>query len=1772
MNNNMIKFLPTLFLLILLDSVVSAQAAGDYRSKQNGTWGAAVNWETWSGTAWVDATVAPNSTNGVITVNHTMTISATITLDQVVVSSTGTINVSGTPTITIADGTGTDFENNGTVNFASRPFIVNGQLVNNATITATTGSLTIGATGSLSNASTGTMNIGPLTNNNVIVNNGSMTNGGAVNLSTATSNITNNGTWNVNLTFTLNNATSSFTNSSSGILTVSATGSFTLSNGSFTNNGGGAVTNNGIFTLSNGTFTNAGNFYNNNTFVNNLMTLTLTTPITNAVNSIFRYSRNGDQTVYEIPYYHLEIGGSAATNNKTLNLSANYSLSGNLTLLPSASNAVFVINGAFNFNIFGTTTINQNSKLQPSSSTIIQSSNTINLNNLGEIRVTNNTSSTPLSTQYQNFSSWNVQDSGIVNYYANGSQTIEETLPGGISYGSLYITSTGVALNKTLTLTSNRTVRGNLIVSSTTAGGSLGFLGNGTISIGGRLDITNNGLTHVEPTVTFSATGVNSYMNVGANTQLKITQNAFTIQYQNFKYISCAASSVQIFISNNAQTIEALPTDGPLRPYGHLRLVGSKGSNNITFQSTIIGIQSSFIDSTTFSSGLLDFANSTIRFLNTAYSYSRSINRTSYKFYNLEFYGSADHRFATNIEVQNNLIISSNTFISFDHYYPVAIKVSGTSTFEQNTVASSSPKISFIFGRSNVGEFNDINIIGNQQLIVAGGHTSNPTRRGLLYINGNVTNNNSSLTTLLSGNNVTTYFISTSLKTIGGSNSVVLSDSAKVVGPWQLSNHLVLNAASTVDFVLNNASLNLNTFQLVSTGTGAPHNLEYLPSNVTMPPATDPFCSHAQVINWNCVKAETIYVSTAGNNSNNGLTPGTAVRDMRVAVRKVAHGGVIMVANGTYTEIFDVKKKVKIHGESNINTILQAPTGLSAPDPSCLAVSQQNDSAVVYFNTYSDSSHLYNVKINHNVSRVRRGVVIGVGVKGLVVENCNFEGTYDTGMFGIPSIPSYEDCPYSGISANDEVYSINALNGTSFDIRNNSFTGFATRTIGIYDAGDYQSTSYIRNNTINNTTPFSYGKQGIWLYDSWNINVENNNITGTQLDYALDVSNIKSILPRTGNILATNNTINASTTNVSQCVVKEGTTEGTVTFQNNIISTKSGSIGIKIETTSNVNVLNNTFTPVSNNFKHIVLDNQSSFAAAVGANIYGNTFNSFSSFGGTAIQALMFNPSLDYTQLNLNGSALGYPNNIYTSNTQYFLDATQNLGANADTIDMTDGNTFPISGLFDLYTVEERIVHRMDDMRGASGASYPRPIVFVKPRNYYVCNENASGVVIPIDNRSIQDGIDFAANHDTINVQRTTFSYPTATEFESIVNFNKPLSFRSNNNGGQPIIDRFIQVNLPATTDSVTQYNNFTFSDGATQNLTFNVNQGDWVLNGGVITFAATNATLSEALNNTIRGYTGWIQTTRNIGAPTSLNIAGFGAELTSAVNMGTTTIRRGHWEQTVPTGRSVLRVFNISPTTNSGLNATFRFRYDPSELVSGQNPMDLRHHRNANNFSPWHNNYNIVPYTLQGGTAFTNYVDLSGINAFSTWTLADPTILPVELLAFNATLVNRNSVRLDWFVANEINFSHYEIEKSYDLTSFTKIGDNVSATGQANYLGWDYEPKVGVNYYRLKMVDLDGSYKYSEIRTVIIDPTQEVSLLVYPNPFNDNLQISLTGVDHLPCDIYITDAIGKLVYTQRIDDWKGNTSMDLSKLSSGVYYLKLQAGDKSIGTKLIKN
>ena len=135
-----------------LSGIAVTPASGAFRTAQSGNWNSTSTWQTNNGTSWVAATSPPTSASGVITIQsgHTVTVTANVTNDQVVVLSGGQITVNSGVTLTIANGTGTDLDIFGTVNVlgtmtinASGDVVVEsgGVLANAGTIT-TTGTLT----------------------------------------------------------------------------------------------------------------------------------------------------------------------------------------------------------------------------------------------------------------------------------------------------------------------------------------------------------------------------------------------------------------------------------------------------------------------------------------------------------------------------------------------------------------------------------------------------------------------------------------------------------------------------------------------------------------------------------------------------------------------------------------------------------------------------------------------------------------------------------------------------------------------------------------------------------------------------------------------------------------------------------------------------------------------------------------------------------------------------------------------------------------------------------------------------------------------------------------------------------------------------------------------------------------------------------------------------------------------------------------------------------------------------------------------------------------------------------------------------------------------------------------------------------------------------------------------------------------------------------------------------------------------------------------------
>jgi len=167
-----------------------------------------------------------------------------------------------------------------------------------------------------------------------------------------------------------------------------------------------------------------------------------------------------------------------------------------------------------------------------------------------------------------------------------------------------------------------------------------------------------------------------------------------------------------------------------------------------------------------------------------------------------------------------------------------------------------------------------------------------------------------------------------------------------------------------------------------------------------------------------------------------------------------------------------------------------------------------------------------------------------------------------------------------------------------------------------------------------------------------------------------------------------------------------------------------------------------------------------------------------------------------------------------------------------------------------------------------------------------------------------------------------------------------------------------------------------------TANVTVNdslaVVLGDMNISTNILTLSPT-AYLTETSGNTVYSSSGYIKTTRNLNAPSALNVGGMGAVLTTAVNLGSTEIRRGNAVQSgLNGGTSIARFFDIMPTVNDGLDASMTFKYDDSEL-NGKPEASLKLFYSTNTGSSW---------ILAGGTPNpgANSISVSKINSFSRW------------------------------------------------------------------------------------------------------------------------------------------------------------------------------------------
>jgi hypothetical protein len=166
---------------------------------------------------------------------------------------------------------------------------------------------------------------------------------------------------------------------------------------------------------------------------------------------------------------------------------------------------------------------------------------------------------------------------------------------------------------------------------------------------------------------------------------------------------------------------------------------------------------------------------------------------------------------------------------------------------------------------------------------------------------------------------------------------------------------------------------------------------------------------------------------------------------------------------------------------------------------------------------------------------------------------------------------------------------------------------------------------------------------------------------------------------------------------------------------------------------------------------------------------------------------------------------------------------------------------------------------------------------------------------------------------------------------------------------------------------------------------------------------------------------------------------------------------------------------------------------------------------------------------------------------------------LPVTIHSFEA-LANKQIVELDWKVGTELNVLAYYVEHSVDGVDFRSVG-KVDATGASHYQWQHLQPATGWNYYRLKVLDKDGKYAYSDTRKIGFSKQGMVQL--FPNPASTTVQLLLTdAMKRQPLTIRILTADGKLQWSKTVQQPAAMETIDVSSLTPGKYFVQLRSAD----------
>ncbi|MBK8655673.1 MAG: T9SS type A sorting domain-containing protein [Haliscomenobacter sp.] len=229
---------------------------------------------------------------------------------------------------------------------------------------------------------------------------------------------------------------------------------------------------------------------------------------------------------------------------------------------------------------------------------------------------------------------------------------------------------------------------------------------------------------------------------------------------------------------------------------------------------------------------------------------------------------------------------------------------------------------------------------------------------------------------------------------------------------------------------------------------------------------------------------------------------------------------------------------------------------------------------------------------------------------------------------------------------------------------------------------------------------------------------------------------------------------------------------------------------------------------------------------------------------------------------------------------------------------------------------------------------------------------------------------------------------------------------------------------------------------------------------------------------------------------------------------------------------------------------------------------------RASSNVSHYQGIWDLGPIG-NGGSAEPYNLSRSGVTSLSPFTVSSGGALPIALFDFKAEAF-QSSALLTWRTASELNNDYMAVERSADAIEFQEIG-RVKGQGTTqqpqDYRFTDEDPLPGINYYRLRQVDIDGAMEYHKVVAVDFRPEGAAStgLTAFPSPATDDLHVRLAAPFQSEAEYTVTDLQGRVVLRGVFPAQSAQETISIQPLPSGLFVLSLSQDGRTEVVRFVK-